>query len=74
MVRVKLSKISPTYYSTDLLLNSPLLCNLILPLHLLLLKLSDVPHSNLLTEFNKHLIFHLENKNIDITALPHILK
>lgn len=45
------------------LLNSPLLCNLILPLHFLLLKLSDIPHSNLLTEFHKHLILHLGNRN-----------
>ena len=50
----------------DLLLNSPLLGNLILPLHLLLLKLSDVPHSNLLTELNKHLVLHLESKDISI--------
>lgn len=58
---------------TDLLLNSPLLCNLILPLHLLLLKLSDVPHSNLLTELNKHLILHLESKYIytDIGEMQH---
>lgn len=61
---------------TDLFLNSPLLCNLILSLHLLLLKLSDVPHSNLFTEFNKHLILHLENKNIciNITAMPLIYR
>lgn len=43
-------------------LNSPLLCDLILPLYFLFLELSDVSHPNLLTEFNKHLILHLENK------------
>ena len=53
---------------TDLFLNSPLLCNLILSLHLFLLKLSDVPYTNLLTEFNKHLILHLENRSICINV------
>lgn len=43
-------------------LNSPLLGDLILSLHLLFLKFSDIPHSNLLTELNKHLVLHLENK------------
>lgn len=42
--------------------NPPFLCNLILSLHFLLLKLSDVPHSDLLAEFNKHLILHLKKK------------
>lgn len=42
-------------------LNSPLLGNLILSLHLLFLEFSDIPHSNLLTEFNKHLVLHLQN-------------
>lgn len=50
------------------LIYSPLLGDLILPLDLLLLKLSDVPHSNFLTELQKHLILHLENRSIDIIS------
>lgn len=47
---------------STLILNSPLLCDLVLSFHLLLLKLSDVPHSNLLTELHKNLILHLKEK------------
>lgn len=36
----------------------PFLGDLVLSLHLLLLELSDVPDPNLLTELDKHLIFH----------------
>lgn len=43
-------------------LNSPLLGDLVLSLHLLFLEFSDIPHSDLLTELNKHLVLHLENK------------
>lgn len=43
-----------------------------MPLHLLLLKLSDVPHANLFTEFNKHLILHLETAKTFITDVLHI--
>lgn len=38
--------------------DSPFLCDLVLPLDLLLLELSDVPNANLLTELDEHLVFH----------------
>lgn len=47
-------------HSARLLLHSPLLGDLVLPLHFLLLELSDVPHADLLAELHKHLILHLE--------------
>ena len=42
--------------------DSPFLGDLVLPLHLLLLELSDVPHADLLAELHEHLVFHLESR------------
>lgn len=40
----------------------PFLGNFILPFHLLLLKLPDVPHPNLPAEFLKYFVFHLQGE------------
>lgn len=58
-------KESSTLEQNTKLLNLPLLCDLILPFHLLLFKLSYVSHADLLAELHKHLILHLASKNIN---------